>query len=40
MHAVFGGEDALDVSEDVVGRECDELVATPKHLAEERHRSD
>ena len=35
MHAVGGGEDAVQVGEDVVGCECDELAPTPKHLAEQ-----
>ena len=35
MHAVGTGEDALKVSEDVVGGEGDELAPTPKHPAEQ-----
>ena len=35
MHAVASGEDALEVGEDVIGRECDELAPTPIHLAEQ-----
>ena len=35
MHTVVGGEDAIEVYEDVAGGECDELAPTPKHLAEE-----
>ena len=35
MHTVAGGEDAVEVCEDVVGCECDEFASTPKHLAEE-----
>ena len=32
---VASGEDALEVGEDVIGRECDELSPTPIHLAEQ-----
>ena len=35
MHTIAGGEDAVEVCEDVVGCECDEFASTPKHLAEE-----
>ena len=35
VHLVRLGEDVVEVGEDVVGRECDELASTPKHLAEE-----
>ena len=35
MHTVAGGEDIVEVREDVVGGECDELTPSPKHLAEE-----
>ena len=34
VHTVTGGEDAIEVREDVVGGECDELAPTPKHFAE------
>jgi hypothetical protein len=36
VHAVHGGEDVVEVGEDVVGGECDELASTPEHLAEEK----
>ena len=35
MNAVHAVEDEVEVGEVVVGRECDELTPTPKHLAEE-----
>ena len=35
VHTVAGGEDVIEVREDVVGGESDELAPTPKHLAEE-----
>ena len=35
MNGAHAAEDAVEVGEDVVGRECDELAPTPKHLAEE-----
>jgi hypothetical protein len=35
VHAVHGGEDVVEVGEDIVGGECDELASTLVHLAEE-----
>ena len=38
MHPVAGGEDAIDVGEDVEGGERDVLASTPKDLPEEEVR--
>lgn len=35
MHTVVGGEEVVEVFDDVVGCECDKFASTPKHLAEE-----
>lgn len=35
VHNFASGEDVVEVSEDVVGCECDEFTSTPKHHAEE-----
>ena len=38
VHAVVGGEDVVEVGEDVVRDEGDELAPTPEYLAEEEER--
>ena len=35
VHALIGGEGAVEVGEDVVHGECNELASTPKNTAEE-----
>ena len=35
MHVVVGGEDVVEVGEDVVGGESNKLTPTPKHSPEE-----
>ena len=35
MHAIVGGEDVVEVGEDVVGGESNKLTPTPKHSAKE-----